>query len=153
MCSSSRFPPIHIRKTTGSQLYDRALFYTIGLNPFVWSGCFLNVSLGRCFGHAHPGGDPGTDRGQSGEIISPRRSRWKWPGRGASGSACTGSFPCDLDKRQKPRREDDTIIKIIFISTILRTLRKYYRLSDSDKAIKMRGCLAFKSISWGEAAA
>ena len=26
--------------------------------------------LGRCFGHAHPGRDPGSDRGYAGEIMS-----------------------------------------------------------------------------------
>ena len=35
------------------------------------SGCLLNVSLGRCFGHAIPGGDPGGDQGHGEEIIFP----------------------------------------------------------------------------------
>ena len=32
-------------------------------------GCPLDVSLGRCFKHAHLGGDPGTDPGHTGEIY------------------------------------------------------------------------------------
>ena len=32
--------------------------------------CLLDVSWGRCFRHAHPGGDPRADQGQAGEIIS-----------------------------------------------------------------------------------
>ena len=56
----------------------------------IWSGCLFNVFLGRCFGHSHPGGDPGAEPGHTREIISlgwlgkvsvcPRRSWWKWPG-------------------------------------------------------------------------
>ena len=36
----------------------------------IWSGCLLDVSLGRCFRHAQPGGDPGADQRHAGEIIS-----------------------------------------------------------------------------------
>ena len=32
--------------------------------------CFLDFPLGRCFGHAHPGGHPEADQGHAGEIIS-----------------------------------------------------------------------------------
>uniref|UniRef100_A0A3Q3W396 tRNA (adenine(58)-N(1))-methyltransferase n=1 Tax=Mola mola TaxID=94237 RepID=A0A3Q3W396_MOLML len=39
-------------------------------------------------------------------LVSPWRSWWKWPGRGASGSPCSGCCPRDPDpdKRQKTKR-------------------------------------------------
>ena len=82
------------------------------VNPV--AGCLLDVSLRRCFGHAHPGGDPGADLGHTTEIISlgwpgnvsvsPRRSWWTW--RGVSGFPCLNCCPRDLDpdKRLKMRR-------------------------------------------------
>lgn len=36
----------------------------------MWSGCPLNTSLRRCFGHVYLKGVPGAKPGQAGEIIS-----------------------------------------------------------------------------------
>ena len=38
----------------------------------IWSGCLLDISLGRYFGHAHSGGDSRADQEHAGEIVSPR---------------------------------------------------------------------------------
>ena len=45
----------------------------------IWSGCLLNVSLGRCFGHTHPGGQT---KGQRKDTLE--RSHL-WTGLGTSG--------------------------------------------------------------------
>ena len=53
----------------------------------IWSGCLLNVSLWRGFGHAHPGGDPRADQGHAGGIISLGwLGSFRGPPRGVGGS-------------------------------------------------------------------
>ena len=84
------------------------------------SRCLLDVSLGSCFGHAHLGGVPGLDRVLTGEIIyldwhenvfeSPWRSWWKWPGRGASGSPCSGCSPANRMQRIGRKRNEMKLV-------------------------------------------
>ena len=67
----------------------------------------VGLSLGRYFGHSHPGGDPRADQGHTGEIISliwlgnvlvsPQRSWYKWPEELTSGSPYSNGFPYDPD--------------------------------------------------------
>ena len=92
----------------------------------MWSGCLLEVSLGRRPRSAHPGGDPGSDQGHTGQITSPGLCGVTWcPPRGVAGggrgeesqdlplSDCSPLNP-DPDKLQKTRRDSHTAQRLVF---------------------------------------
>ena len=94
------------RRVTGLSLRDRMrscdIWEELRVEPLLLP---IERSQLRWFQHAHSGEETlGKTKDRLERLyvlLSPRRNRWKWMGRGTSGSPSSDFSPCDLDLDKK----------------------------------------------------